>query len=657
MLKMKKSILTVILGALALFACALALVLPKTSKSVEASAETGYTTVDVPVLAKIGDVYVDNGNFNLYISMPKIDTDIKNDAWTIDGVTLQDKFNELNFFDNVMIGEKTLKELGCTGFWENVVGFGVGEPQNVIHLHCHADPDTWKAAVAAGEVVFGQSEVTVKAGALIPGYTYLAGEENPIVYRANMDYITRIPNPDVSYSRIIYGQTDVDSVLYATEWDETYNNAYFGVSLVGDDYLGDGEAELLYQDSKHPFTSNPNFFLNSLLVNGESGKVDYYGYFDLNETGKGYYSFSITVQPSECVSVTIPKGTLFPMRAINEFKSLNPATVFALYETQQDQTFYKCEDGTFVGYAEYISKQIESYKAEEGYFRAEEEARRLEIVAEAKAAIAAAETDAEIDGVWATAKTEIDALKTAAQYADEELGNVKASARETIESYLSGEVFLSEQAAERAQIVETGLAAVAAATSEEEISAAIDSAKAAMDGVSTKKEIVDAAKAELDAYKAEETYFEEQSAERAAAIASAKTAVENATSQAAVNEAVTAAKAKIDEIATVAKLLESYKKEALGKVNEKKATIDYSLYLQETHAVINELYFNAKKAIENATTNEAIDEAVAAFIAAIDELPQIKSDEGCGNTVGVGAALSVLCLLGGAILVRKGKKE
>lgn len=659
MIKLKKSILTVILGVLAFFACALALVLPKTAKTVSASAETNYTTVDVSVMAKLSDVYVDNGNFNLWLTLSEIDTDIQNDNVTIAGVTLEDKFNELNFFDNVMIGEKTLKELGCSGFWENVISIGVGEPQNIMRLHCHADPDTWKAAVNGGEVVFGQSEVTVKAGALIPGYTYLSGAENPTVYRATMDYVTRVPNPDLSYSRVIYGQTDVDSVQYTTEWDTTYNNAYLGVSFEGDDYLGSGEQELLFQDSKHPFSNNPNFFLNSLLVNGESGKIDYYGYFDLNDKGKGYYSFVIKVMPSEGISVTIPKGSLFPMRAINNFRKYNPHTVFALYETQKDQTFYMSADGTFIGYADYVSAQIEAYKAETGYFRPAEEAQRLEIVSEAKAALAVAETDEQITATLEAAQAEIDQLKTAAQYADEELADVKTAARADIQGYLNDETYLSEQVAERAQITEAGLAAIAAATNEDEINAAVATVKTALDGVSTKAEIVAAAKAELDAYKSDETYFDEQAAEKSTILTNAKTTIESATSKAAIDEAVAAAKAKIDEVATVDNMLESYKKEALGKVNEKKAAIDYDQYLKETHAIINELYFNAKKAIENANSNEEIDGAVEAFNKAIDEIPVINLnvDEGCGNTVGVGAVLGALCLLGGVFFAKKGKKE
>lgn len=659
MTKIKKSILSIVLGALAVVACALALVLPKTSKTVAASAETPYTTVNVPVFAKISEEYAPNGNFNLYLSLPQIDVTLNGQNQTVSDGDLSTKFNELNFFDNIMIGEKSLKELGCTGFWTQEVVFGEGEPQNVIRLKCHADPEIWTTAISAGEVVFGQSEMTVKKGALIPGYTYLSGAENPIVYRADMDYVARVPNPDLSYSRVIYGQTDVDSIQYTRGWNAEEASAYLGVSFAGDDYFGDGKEELLFQDSKHPFLGNDKFFLNSILVNGESNGFDYYGYFDLDEKGDGYYSFVMKVFAEAGSTITIPEGTLFPMRAINDFRKVNPHTVFMLYETQTEQTFYLAEDGSFYNYVDYVIAQLESYKAETGYFRPAEETQRLEIVANAKEAIAAATTEMEIEAVLAGAQSAIDALKTAAQYADEELAEVKTSARAEIEGYLSDKTYLSEQAAERAQILETGLAAIASATNETEIATAVANTKTALDGITPKQAFVNAAIEEITEYKADATYYDEQKAEKDAVISAATSAIQNAKSKAEIDEAVATAISKIDEVATIADILENYKAEALGKINEKKATVNYDLYLEATHVVINELYFNAKKAIKNANSNAEIDQAVETFTKALDEIPQIKLDveEGCGNTLGMGAIFGVVTVLGGALLLKKGKNE
>ena len=69
MIKIKKSFFVAILGIVALTASVLAFCLPKSSKTVSASAETTYTIVDVPVFAKISAEWSPNGNFNLFLSI------------------------------------------------------------------------------------------------------------------------------------------------------------------------------------------------------------------------------------------------------------------------------------------------------------------------------------------------------------------------------------------------------------------------------------------------------------------------------------------------------------------------------------------------------------------------------------------------------------
>lgn len=662
MTKTKKSILITLLGVVALFASIFALFFPKMNKTVSASAESTYTTVDVPVFVKIGQEYALNGNFNLWISLPQVDVELNGQTKSVMDENLSNKFNELNFFDNILVGEKSLKELGCTGFWTEEVVFGDGEPKNVIRLKCHADPALWNAAISNGEVEFVgadmKKEMTVKKGALIPGYTYLTGEENPIVYRASIDCVARIPNPDVSYSRVIYGQTDIDSVQFTRVWNAEEGNAYLGVSFEGDDYLGDGAQDLLFQDSKHALSANPKFFLNNILVNGQKATVDYYGFFNLDEKGKGYYSFVFKTPTEAGDTITIPEGTIFPMRAINDFQKVTaPHTVFMFYETKSEQTFYLADDGAFYNYVDYVVRQLESYHAEDGYYREVEAAQRAQIVETAKAAILSASNTEEIAILFANAKAEIDVLKTAAQYADEELATVKASGREDIQNHLKGTVYLAEQAEERAQVIEAGFAGITAAKSEEEIAAAVTMAKTALDAITPKQVFVDAALADLTAYKADATYYDAQKAEKDAVISAATTAIQNATSKADLDKELVAAKAKIDEIPTTADLLEGYKQEALNKINEKKALVNYGEYLEASHAAINELYFNAKKAVQSATSETEVDKAVAAFEQSLDAIPKIPQQEGCGSTLGIGAIFGVLTIMGGAILLKKDKDE
>jgi hypothetical protein len=295
-----------------------------------------------------------------------------------------------------------------------------------------------------------------------------------------------------------------------------------------------------------------------------------------------------------------------------------------------------------------------------------------------------------VETAVATAKAGIDALKSAAQYADEELAGEKAAAKSEIEDYLADTAYLEEQATVRAEAVAAGLEAVVAAKNSEEIALAVTTAKAAIDALETKASIVDAAKAELDAYKAEEgLYREAQATERAGYIATAESAIDNATTQVAVVEAVATAKAAIDTLKTDAELtaeeqdeanrvLAGEKEVALEKINELKASVVYTKYTAENQAKINDLYKTAKSLVEDALTSEEINAAYAAFETELNKVPQIEEngdgnndvtpdDEsnagmdimaqlGCTSVVGV-SGIAVLTLVLGAGLCMKKRKE
>ena len=668
----------IILGCAALGCIALAGVgvssMQSEVKTATAETTTNYTVVDTAMFVKFSNEYVPNGNFNVGIVLPEYDfTGAPNGYFSFGEKDLASMLDELGFFDNIMIAEKTLREWGCTSLYSNTVGFGEGEPQNQIVFRCHADPEIWNTAVENGEVVIPTyangvmsdgSKVTVKEGALIPGFMYFSGIENATVYRASMTYIGA-PS-QYSYSWYTVGQTDIESLQYTTDWDENYNNAYLGVSLVGDDYLGDGEQEAVNEDYKHPFSGNSNIFVNSILVNGEKEKLSFYSLYNLGEKGKGYLSFVIEVPQEECVSITIPKGTLFPARAVNDLRKVNAAFAYIMYETQTDKTFYMM-DGVFVTYADYKLAELESYKAEEGYFRAEEEAQRLAIVEEATSAIKALTEESDIDEVLVKALSDIDALKTAAQYADEELAEVKASANAEIKNYLSDVVYLDEQQAQKVAAVEAGLGAVVAAKSEEEITQAVVDAKAAMDEIATRATILDAAKAELDAYKADVEYREQEASVRAENIATAKAKIDSATSQAAVEEAVAEAKAAIDELKSAAELvndaLENSRKEANTAVNTEKAKVNYDLYTTENQMKINELYKAAKDTLVTANSKEEMDVAVETFKTELAKLPKEAPQEeekpatSCmASLSGMSAVLGLMTMLGFAVISRKKEK-
>ncbi|MBQ7948635.1 MAG: hypothetical protein IJ284_02625 [Clostridia bacterium] len=764
MSKFRKWIITALCAVCAALVGVATVGLGKEVKTANAAVASEYTIVDTPMMMKISDQSPSEGRFNLFICMPQIDTNIKNGYLKFDGVDLMSVFNEFNFFNNVKIGEKTLTELGVTAFWDNKIGYGEGEPNGIIRLHCIADVTIWQAAIQSGEVKFGdeQTPVTISEGTLVPGYTYLNGDENAVVYRANMTYVTERNTP-LTYSYVTSGMTDVESVKYVQGHDGTCG--YLGVSLKGDDYLGDGE-QIELKDYINKLNDIGDTYAEKILVNGESGKVSSYALYNLGENGKGYFSFVIYPDETETTSITIPAGTVFPVSIslMETWKGLNGENfVYIVYKTKIDKTYVKNAAGEFVsfdGYPEqktgelndYRAAKVEdeyfaaditamdaavatalaaidsaetveevdaafnaakqtidgieakatvisnakaelnAYKSEEGYYREAEAAARLTMIGGVQSNIDNATSKQEIEGIVSSVKSEIDTLKTASQYADEELAGVKAEAKDEIEGYLKDTEYLEEQATEREEAVTNGLAAIVAAKNETEIAQAVTDAKTAMDAIVTKLSIVEAAKEELAAYKAEEgLYREAQATERANAIATANAAFDAAVKQADVDGAIATAKAAIDALKTDAELtaeekaaadeaFAAEKTEARAELNTLKAAVDFSKYSAESQAAINELYRTAQQGIDNALTKEQIDAAVNTFKAELAKVAQdgevsdnadqdstqegngsvldiVKDKMGCSSVLGVSGIVTVVCAFGAAVLACKKKED
>ena len=736
-----------------------------------AAVATEYEVVDTVTMVRLEDVYVDNGNFSLYVLVPELDTGDKK-AEVNFGYNLDSVFENLGFFDKVTIGEKTLRELGCTSFWTHTtVGINSdgngGFPYNYLHLYCHAEPETWKAAYNAGDVQFGKSIVTVKEGALIPGYAYLNGDKDAKLYRAGCDYATQ--SSTANYGLESHGKTDIEAVEYVQGHDG--NNGYLGVSLKGDDYLGDGQQVEINQVYKGKYKD----FTSTIEMNGLTDQVGYYGLFNLGEKGQGYYSFQVSISEDALETITIPAGTLFPTRALdilpdnNILESGARAYPLVVYETQTTQTFYKTEDGKYVSFYAYTESvkaeltetynakvadcfaedatalseakaaadaaltnattveeveaaynavkavfatvltkaetvaaakaDLDGYKAEEGYYRDAEKATRDAYVAEAKAAIENATTKGAIETAVAAAKTEIDKLKTAAQYADEELADDKAAAREEITTYYADVVYFEEQAAERAAAIEAGLAAIVAAKNEAEIDAAVSVTKTAIEVLETKDELVIVAKAELNEYKAENgLYREQEAAVRASLIAEAEASMASISTQEELKACVSETKGKIDLLKTDAELTEdekvaadaalaSEKASALTKLNELKADVDYSKYSAESQTAINSLYKAAKSLIDDAMSAEEVWAAVETFEKELAIIPQREAENtdnnnsasdsdvqepvddgasspmdilaqfGCTAVVGASSMMALTVALGAVLFARKRKED
>ena len=711
MTKMKKFILgAAMLGCLAM-AGGFAAQEMQTESADAATAE--YTVVDSAFTVHITNDYIPNGNFSIYLTLPQASESYKTSISVNDLASVLDEFG---FYDSVMIGDKTLREYGFEGAWSNTLTYGEGEPKNIVRIPCHTEQKTaWEALNNDGTIVFKngilQNKITLKEDFMWPSYSYFTGAEDAIVYRADCDYETeRVAN--IAFDRHTYGKTDVEDLKVTQVWDGA--SAYIGVSLQGDDYLSDGTKLFESENHKHFYTQD---YEETVLINGEKSLVKYYGIFNLNENAAGYYSFEIKIPETELQSITIPAGTRFPSRAMQEAKSLNNgSTIFIMYETKTDMTFVNTGDG-FVLLADYMDvvkaeliearaeqddvwfygndvakkssamakaenalltattveeinaikeeclavfasilarpvivdtakAQLKGYKAESDYFRGEEAALRAQYIEEAIVAIDNARSSNDVEDAVALAMSKIDALKTAAEYADEELAPVKEDARQAVEAYRASETYFAEESALIAAAREEALSAIAAAKTEEEIHSATSTFTETMDAFKTKGGYISDAIVELNAYTVGVVDVE-------LIVSGAISSMELVESKADLDALMSAAKAAVDEKRSASV------QAAKDQINAKKATILFDEYSASNQAVINALYKAAQDAIKNAKTQADLDSAVANFISGIDALEKlapVKEDSGkkggCGSIVGL-TAVGVLACAGLALVGKK----
>ena len=616
-----------------------------------------YATEDVFFMARVTNVYAPNGNFNLTLSMSNYDASVTQSNYVF-SKELAPIFNEFGFFDKVKIGEKSLRELGCTGFWDNAIDVGTNEPKNVINLHCHADPEIWQAAINNGEVAFSSPTcpITIEEGTLLPGFSYLTDGANPIVYRAAHTTVST-PKAGIAYDMENYVQAEIESLQYTTEWDTTYSNAYLGISFIGDDYLGDGTQ----------VEANGNWFKSfgqNILVNGESDKVGTYGLYNLGAAGEGRFSFVIRVPEAECTSITIPKGSLFPTRVMDEFYALNGNPVYFYYQTIEDVTFYKSSSGAFISLAKLKEEKITQLQT----------LRATKIDAECFSADVAVMNEAmsnAIDVIHAESDETLilqafEGAKAVLESVQPKTETVNAAKAE-LDAYKADEIYFTEtDSAARQTILETAKTAIDNAESSEAISTIVATAKEEVDSLPSKGAMIAEKESELDGYKAEEGYYRETEAvQRAEIIAVAKADMSAATSAAAIEDIVNGAKAAIDELTTNAEYtakeeeIAGNKQAALAIVNAAKAEIKTWLYTQTDLTTINTLYTQVKQTIENTTDKAVMDKAAEEFVAKLATIsPQIEegteeNSGGCSGAISVGAACMMLGVFGLVVFAKK----
>ncbi len=652
MRKIKK---TLIACLLALFAVTIGFGFSTMQSNNTAKAETPtYVTKDVAMMAKLAgwhgtnETPITNGNFELDIIVGECDwttetSDQKTFDTTVYGTDLAGLLKSLDFFNKIKLGEKTLAEWGCTACYGNFYWFNCSSPANYsIRIPLAMTAEGKNAATAAG--IGHASPATVLEGALIPSKAYLEGNASATVYKAGCEFVSF--NSTVNYGIASIGKTEVESIDYVTGWDTNYNNAYFGVSLKGDDYLGD-ETQLERASNYNDVSYATNNYDKKILVDGELAKVENYGLFNLGSAGKGYFSFVIRAQEENTEAITIPAGTTFPSRAMTTLNSANPNTwIYIWYETQTDVTFYKTSAGEWVKLDDFKASAKEELdtlresKLDADYFTADV-AVLDSAVSTAKTAIDGASDIATVEGAVATAKSAIDQVAPKA--------SVINPAKEEVENYKAG-LFRQAEETQRTAIVENAKGLLDEAAASDAVDTIVATAKEAIDELKTAAQYADEelatakanAKSEISNYLDKANYYEEQHQAIDDAVAGGHTGVNNAADENAINQAVVDAKAVLDEIATkeevVASLeadLSAYKADANIFRSEQKASRDSivataleAISVDKTFAQNSELVAGAKEAIDALKTDAELtaEELATAKANAKADLDAYKAD-------------------------------
>ena len=228
--------------------------------------------------------------------------------------------------------------------------------------------------------------------------------------------------------------------------------------------------------------------------------------------------------------------------------------------------------------------RLQSYRSPDLY-REAEQASLAAIIQSGTASINAAATVSAVQTAYNDAISQIDALKTKAQYEAEEQGQggdpddpevkalaeAKTGAKAELAEYLASKditLYRDEQKVELTEAAEQGNAAIDAAKSVDEVTAALTDAKAVLDAVKTdaqmkaeeekaKEELEEAisnACLELDGYKEPMLYRDAEKETLMSIISEEKGKIRNLTSKEDVAAALISAKARLDTVKTDADL-------------------------------------------------------------------------------------------------------
>lgn len=283
--------------------------------------------------------------------------------------------------------------------------------------------------------------------------------------------------------------------------------------------------------------------------------------------------------------------------------------------------------------------ELSAYKNSADY-RTAQQTELATAISNGSTAIDAATTVQGVNDALSAAKTIIDGIKTNSQMTAEELSAAKTSAKLELSSYKNSADYRAAQQTELSTEIANGNTAIDSATTVQGVNNALAAAKTVIDAIKTNAQLTaeenaallqgakTTAKSELASYKNSADYRSAQQTELATAISNGNLAIDGATTEQGVADALAAAKAVINSIKTDAQLTEeeaaavlaSAKTSAKSELDAYKNSADYRT-AQKTELAT--AISNGKTAIGAATTVQGVNDALAAAKTVIDG---IKTD-------------------------------
>lgn len=309
-------------------------------------------------------------------------------------------------------------------------------------------------------------------------------------------------------------------------------------------------------------------------------------------------------------------------------------------------------------------------------YREEEKAEVQAIIATATTNINNATSKEDVATLLANAKATIALIKTDAQKTAEELAEAKVEAKNELESYKNDEgLFREAEANRRLEIVNSGKEAIDNAENKEAVNTALANAKGEIDALKTAAQYEEeeafinakaAAKKEIEDYatsKGESNYSTRGWAEIQSYVDTGKQSIDsdNCNTQSKINQIVSNVKSLIDTVITKdAEELEAAKNNAINDLREYYNNIDASKYTQENVNKLALIKDDGERAIEAATSIEAVNSALAdakAKLDAVEKVSPAKSNSCGGNIMATSLILSSVALIGATLLVLKKRKD